>query len=334
MANPATGKTLRYTVKSIFKTASTVFSPSIRVTVLLLALLVFGAQSLGAPPLAHAAAITVNSTANTVADDGLCTLREAITAANTDTSSGATLGECPAGSGVDTIELGAAATYILDVADNMSDGPNGLPDITSVIVINGNGATFQRDPGARIFRIFHIASGSGLTLNDVTISGGLVDDFGGGGVYTAGTLTVTDGAITGNLATDFSEGGGGIYIESGFTDITNSTISGNSANIFSSFGGGGGILSGDSTLNEGTGNVEVTASTITENSAGFGGGAGIFHESSGLFFLVNTIVANDRTGKDCNGDGAISTGGYNITGDFHLRSCRTGRYAQHRPVDR
>ena len=48
---------------------------------------------------AHAASIVVNSSADTVADDGFCTLREAITAANTDTASGAMLGECSAGSG-------------------------------------------------------------------------------------------------------------------------------------------------------------------------------------------------------------------------------------------
>ncbi|MEZ4519227.1 MAG: CSLREA domain-containing protein [Chloroflexota bacterium] len=47
----------------------------------------------------HAAGIVVNSDADTVADDGVCTLREAITAANTDTASGAMTGECAAGSG-------------------------------------------------------------------------------------------------------------------------------------------------------------------------------------------------------------------------------------------
>ena len=56
---------------------------------------------------AHAATITVNTTADVVADDGVCSLREAITAANTDTSSGATGGECAAGSGADTITLSA-----------------------------------------------------------------------------------------------------------------------------------------------------------------------------------------------------------------------------------
>ena len=46
---------------------------------------------------AVAATITVNSTSDVAANDGKCTLREAITATNTNTASGAAAGECPAG---------------------------------------------------------------------------------------------------------------------------------------------------------------------------------------------------------------------------------------------
>ena len=47
-------------------------------------------------PSAHGATtITVNLAGDTVANDGRCSLREAITAANTDTPSGAAAGECP-----------------------------------------------------------------------------------------------------------------------------------------------------------------------------------------------------------------------------------------------
>ena len=63
---------------------------------------------------AQAAIITVNSTAD-VADpaDGECTLREAITAANTDTASGTATGECAAGSGDDGINIGLTGTVNL-----------------------------------------------------------------------------------------------------------------------------------------------------------------------------------------------------------------------------
>ena len=59
-------------------------------------------------PGASAATITVNTTVDpnpALDNDGVCTLREAIAASNTDTASGATAGECASGSGVDTIDF-------------------------------------------------------------------------------------------------------------------------------------------------------------------------------------------------------------------------------------
>ncbi|MEM6796446.1 MAG: CSLREA domain-containing protein, partial [Acidobacteriota bacterium] len=64
----------------------------------------------GAPP-AHAATIAVTTTADVIAVDGLCSLREAVTAANTNLP----FNDCPtgeAGPAIDVIEL-AAGTYTL-----------------------------------------------------------------------------------------------------------------------------------------------------------------------------------------------------------------------------
>src|SRR5262245_31440831 len=88
--------------------------------------------------------ITVNSTSD-VSDgtDGLCTLREAITAANTNTASGLVAGECAAGSGSgsDTINFSVNGTINLTGA---------LPDISSDLTINGPGSgllTVRRNTG-------------------------------------------------------------------------------------------------------------------------------------------------------------------------------------------
>ncbi len=60
-------------------------------------------------PGAWATTITVNTNADGApADDGSCMLREAIVASNTDTASGASGGECAAGSGADTIAFDGA----------------------------------------------------------------------------------------------------------------------------------------------------------------------------------------------------------------------------------
>ena len=81
----------------------------------------------------YPATITVNdSTSSLTAGDGMCSLREAINNANSDSDT--TLGDCAAGGLADTIEL--ITDVDLTLADN---GLNGLPEITSKMVIDGNG---------------------------------------------------------------------------------------------------------------------------------------------------------------------------------------------------
>src|SRR5438093_1154612 len=83
-----------------------------------------------------AADIVVNSFEQSPGSAGDCTLGEAIKAANTDTAVDA----CAAGNGADLITL-PKGVYMLTKVDNSTEkeGPNGLPDITSEIAINGAG---------------------------------------------------------------------------------------------------------------------------------------------------------------------------------------------------
>ncbi|MEM7017108.1 MAG: hypothetical protein AAF512_07170 [Pseudomonadota bacterium] len=108
-----------------------------------LALAVSALLALGGQPVSAA---TINVT-------GGCNLVDAITAANTD----AAVGGCPTGdTGTDTIVLTSNDTITLTTVNNMSDGNNGLPSITSPIIINGNNATILRS-GMTAFRIFQVA---------------------------------------------------------------------------------------------------------------------------------------------------------------------------------
>src|SRR5262245_26506640 len=66
----------------------------------------------------HAATITVTGSGDAVAADGQCTLREAITAANTD----ALLNECSAGSGADDIDFDAAGVFALPTTITLTGG--------------------------------------------------------------------------------------------------------------------------------------------------------------------------------------------------------------------
>jgi hypothetical protein len=208
--------------------------------------------------------------AATIAVGGACTLVDAITAANTD----AATGRCSAGSGADTVVLPPGSTQTLTRVNNDTYGPTGLPMISSVITIAGQGSTIARAGGAPAFRLLAVTRTGDLTLLETTVSGGASTGYlGGGGVANfGGTLTITNSTIEGNTTT--AQYGGGVANFSYFgypffdpdktyygkTVITNSTISGNSA---SSFGGGVGNLA--STLT-------ITNSTISGNTAGEGGG--------------------------------------------------------------
>ena len=87
---------------------------------------------------AFANTITVNTSTDAgPANDGLCTFREAIIAANTNTASGAAAGECAAGDPSPTIDtiafaIPGAGTHVLLFA-----GGSPLPHITQSVVING-----------------------------------------------------------------------------------------------------------------------------------------------------------------------------------------------------
>ncbi len=124
-----------------------------------------------------------------VADDGQCTLREAIT----DTASGGSANECLAGSGDDTLDL-----ISLNGTISLTES---LPDITSSMLLQGAGAALLRVDGGGNGRIFSIISGT-VTLADMTIANGYegVNDGRGGGVFNSSldVVRIEDSVIQNN----------------------------------------------------------------------------------------------------------------------------------------
>jgi len=218
----------------------------------------------------------------------------------------------------DVINLAAGCTYTLTAVDNDTDGPNGLPSIYTKITINGNGATITRS-SASDFRIFHLGYNGHLILNDLTITNGrtpLGDD--GGGIYSFGTVIITNSTISGNSTASGIYGvdgcpgdGGGIYNAGGTLSLSNSTISGNSTGDGSpdpqgcSGGTGGGIFNW-------SGTVTITNTTVSHNSTGKGGDGGTFGyggSGGGIFNGVGTLTINNSTiSGNSTGDGGGVTG--------------------------
>ncbi len=229
----------------------------------------------------RAATINVNATLTGMRNDGLCSIAEAITAANLDQQ----VDGCTAGNGEDTILLKAEG-YALSDVDNVTDGPNGLPVIQSSIIIQGIGEHTIRtsifreamgvvdpqipftDPNLAM-RIFRVGDEGKLELRNLRVVGGFLGlkrgfpaiqagslDYHGGGILSTGSLSLYHVEIE-NTAIG---SGGGIYFM-GQLEISNSTFRFNKA-----FESGGAVA--------GAGTLIMRQSVAHDNSAGNNRGFG------------------------------------------------------------
>lgn len=286
-----------------------------------------------------AATITVNSF-NQV-DPGLCTIATAISSVNAGADQ---VGCTHAGTygASDTIVL-AAGTYALTTANN---GTNAYPVVQVAVVIDGNGATLSRTVGniAPFFRFFEVQDG-GLTVNNVTLTGGNVPGGAGGAIFSrGGPLTVSGATFSGNRASSGVGGaihhasieaasivgttfinntvspggdGGAIFDSStGGMTLANTTFSGNSANN----GDGGAVF--DSS----TGGLSITNSTFSGNNATGGDGGAIFDSSTGGLTFNGGAVTNNTVSPGGDGGGIFdsSSGGIHITNVAFTGNTATG----------
>ncbi|MCI0331692.1 MAG: right-handed parallel beta-helix repeat-containing protein [Planctomycetes bacterium] len=219
--------------------------------------------------------------------DGI-SLREATLAANADAAA-------------DTIDFSVTGTIQLT-----NVGHVGEIAITNNLTINGPGAnllTIQAFAGTGAVgdgaRIFNVDDGNFGTLKDVAISGLTFsggDPSGGssngGAISTIENLTVTSSTISGNTAV---VGGGIAKIGStGQLTISQSTIDANTARST-----GGGISATGGSLN-------VSQSTVSNNSAPLGSGAG------GGIWSSSTVTTIDSS--TISGNGALIAGGVQQSG--------------------
>ena len=262
--------------------------------------------------------INVNTTDDELNSDGDCSLREAVRAANSDT----TVDACPAGSGADTIIL-PAGVYTLTIGGIVEEAAAiGDLDITDDLILSGAGVSTTIIDGGELDRVLHIDPlGDDITveMSGMTIRNGQAPG-GGGGIWNDGLLTIANCAVTGNRASDEA---GGIWNEGTLT-MTNSTISGNSA----THGGGlknrvhatmvitNSTISGNSASDSAGGIINSATltlinSTIVSNTAGsYYGGIGNFTGGADLRFK-NTIIAGN-TPTDCGGNTYLISQGHNL----------------------
>jgi hypothetical protein len=199
-----------------------------------------------------------------------------------------------------TITLAANTTFDFTSANNSTNGANALPVITANITIVGNGDTLERS-GPATFRLFDVASNGTLTLENLTLTGGLAQGAGvaaeGGAVYNAGTLTLNHVTVQSNQAQG-SKGadaaGGGLYVAAGSVTLTNDTLSGNHAQ-----GGNGG--NGGSGVGGGKGG--------NGGSGGAGLGGALYVDEAGSVTLSNDTLSGNHAQGGNGGNGGSGSGG-------------------------
>jgi CSLREA domain-containing protein len=273
------------------------------------------------PPVAHAASITVDSTADTLGGSD-CTLRAAIQAASTDTA----VDDCTAGDpGADTITFASGLTGTITLSNTL--------EITSSMTIQGPGAEDLAISGDNTVRVFFISDESavvrleGLTIRDgyteeLDETGGGIGNVAtlvldqmliehsesryGGGISNDGTLTISNSTIRNNKAgPTINPAGGGIYNDdNGTLTIYASTINDNTA--ISGFAvHGGGIA------NRSTNAVIIRESVLSGNNAEEGSGGGIFHFGTGAFTITTSTIS---------GNVGLSGGGILTRGPMYVDS--------------
>ncbi|WP_417909515.1 choice-of-anchor Q domain-containing protein [Candidatus Electronema sp. PJ] len=217
----------------------------------LLLLFTLPALSAGA---AQAATITVDA-------GGVCSLADAITAANTDTAAGG----CAAGSGADAIILEMDITLAA-----------ALPEITSTVIIEGGGhkidgnslapALFKGNSSGAVLRI---AISGVLTLNKAVITGGRAACYcgsngiisSGGGIYNEGQLSVNNSTVSGNAAD-------GIHTNMGSLTVSNTTISESKPSAVCMIAGCEGVGSGGGGIYVSGGGIAILRSSIVSGNFG------------------------------------------------------------------
>ena len=188
---------------------------------------------------AGAATITVNDAGDTAADDGFCTLREAINAASNDAASGVTAGECAAGQAAPTRDVIVFSIGVAGSVQTITLGASGnLPPVdTGPLEIDGrNGAAPPPVVFPRIEIDATTAVGAGLVLTQGADGSFIhhlaIYDAGNDGIRIQNDDNQLSNLVIGlDLAgTDHPNGGNGVEVRGADNVITTSVISANAGN--------------------------------------------------------------------------------------------------------
>ena len=257
--------------------------------------------------------IVVTTTDDVIADDGECSLREAIINANNNDQSGST--DCLPGNPdpfePDTIMFDSSLSGATIVLNGTA-----LPTITEAVNIigpdklNPDGLTIDAGGASRIFH----AEGASpmafqLRLSYLTLTGGATTGAHehGGAVFTDNaSLSLNFTNVLDSTTAGFQAWGGGAAVTDGSTTLNRATLSGNST--AGNLAAGGGLMV--------NGTLQMQASTVASNQTlgdnAFGGGIAA---GGSVNITGSTIAENSTIGVEAHGGGITV-----LTGNLHLEN--------------
>jgi len=297
-----------------------------------------------APQVRAGVVILVTTPADAVAQDGLCSLREAIITANTNApvfSPPSPPGEClhDGTPGLDTVVLQVPGPYVLTIpGPGEQAAATGDLDIVDDLALLGEGQTV--DAGG-LDRAFDVIGATVLISGTVVQNGHVEGSFGGGIHNDAGRLTLVNSYVTQNAAAAGIGGGGvrggGLY-STGALTLTNSHLAFNSLQDTVGATMPGDLLAGGGIYNDG-GSLRLEGSTVqfslvpdffspwAGQATNFRGG-GIYNALGGSLVITGTSVITENyildpvgiPGGDCEflGAGIYSEAGSVVTATASL----------------
>jgi len=278
--------------------------------------------------------IIVNHLYLHVANDGECSLAEAINTANTGLDSGDASGECEAVSSETIIIQLPGTIFIDDIGLRNIHDQTLLPVITSSIVILGTPTTLAESDEHPQYRFFEVAETGSLTLDNVLLYNGSVEDSGGailnhgttiisssafrlntanngGAIMNYGDIAINAGAFLENEALESDDGtadigyGGAVYSLSSLVNIYNSLFYENIADNGGAVASIGNLIITNTEFNHNiatnqgeaiyTNGITILESlTYNENTAMFGDNISY----QGFFRIYNEGIINPDSTED------------------------------------
>lgn len=175
--------------------------------------------------------------------------------------------------------------------------------VTGDVAIIGLGSESLSISGNNQSRVFDVAPGTNVSINDLTITGGLTvgASNGGGGIRSLGNLELHHSIIRNNTA----ETGGGIFQGGGTLAVADSIIENN----MTQRGDGGGIRGDNAVIRIDRSSVKNNSATSIASGQGFGGGIALRFGD-----LTVTDSTLDGNHADTSGGAIIANSGLQITG--------------------